>query len=786
MNQRVLRVLEFDKIKHRLLQHASTAMGKEKIQALFPSTRLAEVQTWQQATEEGRTVYRLKGLIPLGGVRDIREAVKRASLGGVLNAKELLDTADTIMAGRRLKRFLFTVDEESEQGIPILTGYAAMVSDLKELEDEIRECIDSNGEITDHASPDLRRIRSELREAQVRVKTKLESMIRSSTYQKMLQEPIITIRNDRFCLPVKAEYRGSFGGMIHDQSASGATLFIEPEEVVAINNRVRELEIKEQREIEKILARLSASVGKCADELQAGLEALAEIDFIHAKAMYAHEMRAVKPILNEEGKIRLKKARHPLLDPDTAVPIDVRLGIDFSLLVITGPNTGGKTVTLKTVGLLTLMAMSGLQIPALDGSELSVFDEVFADIGDEQSIEQNLSTFSSHMTNIIDILEQVDFRSLVLFDELGAGTDPAEGAALAMAILDFLVARGAKTIATTHYSELKAYAYNNEEAINASMEFDVESLRPTYRLLIGVPGRSNAFAISERLGLRKEIIERAKAKLNAEDAQVDDMIRQLEKNQRIAEKERQEAERLRKELEAVREEFQAERDRFLQQRERMIERAEESARAIVSKAEREANEILEELRRMRREAELSYKEHELIELKKKLEGAAPTRRERRQLRKAASTKEIRPGDTVLVLTVNQKGTVLEVNEREVLVQIGMMKTKVKKEDLQWIESGQKQVAKQVVTRVGHQAPARAQMDLDLRGETVEEAILEIDKFLDYAVLNGFSEVSIIHGKGTGALRAGVQQYLRKHPQVKSFRPGVYGEGGTGVTVVTLK
>jgi DNA mismatch repair protein MutS2 len=785
MNERVLRVLEFDKIKHRLMQHASTTMGREKAEALKPSSHFEEVQTWQQATEEGRTVCRLKGLIPLGGIRDIREAVKRASIGASLNAKELLDIADTVMAGRRLKKFLFTIDEEYDQGVPILTGYAAMISDLKELEDEIRECIDQNGEIVDHASPDLRRIRSELRDAHARVKEKLESMIRSSFYQKMLQEPIITIRNDRYCIPVKAEYRGTFGGIVHDQSASGATLFIEPEDVVTINNRVRELEIKEQREIERILAKLSACVGRYTEELQAGLEALAEIDFIHAKAVLANEMRAAKPILNAQGKICLKHARHPLLDPETAVPIDVRLGDDFSLLVITGPNTGGKTVTLKTVGLLTLMAMSGLQIPALDGSELSVFDKVFADIGDEQSIEQNLSTFSSHMTNIIDILEQVDFRSLVLFDELGAGTDPTEGAALAMAILDFLVSRGAKTIATTHYNELKAYAYNNEEAINASMEFDVESLRPTYRLLIGVPGRSNAFAISERLGLRQDVIERAKTKLNEEDVQVDDLIRQLEKNQLIAEKERREAERLRRELEEERAKFEAEREKFLQQRERIIELAEEKARTVVNKAEREAAEILEELRRMRREAELSYKEHELIELKKKLENAAPTRRERRRLRKATAAKEIHPGDTVVVLTFNQKGTVLEVNERDVLVQIGAMKTKVKKDDLQPTDQP-KQEARPVVTRSHQNAPTRVQMDLDLRGETVEEAILEIDKFLDNAVLHGFSEVSIIHGKGTGALRAGVQQFLRKHPQVKSFRPGVHGEGGTGVTIVTLK
>ncbi|MFC4766951.1 endonuclease MutS2 [Effusibacillus consociatus] len=781
MNQRVLRVLEYHKIIEKLINHASTNMGKELAEQLQPVSHLDEVRQALAATEEGRTVYRLKGLIPFGGIRDIRQAVKRSAVGSMLDAKELLDVADTIMAGRRLRKFL--LDISNEHPIPTLQGLAGEVFELRPVEEEIRAAIDNNGEVADHASPELKSVRNEIRQTQARVRDKLDSILRSPDCQKMMQEAIVTIRNDRYCIPIKAEYRGVFGGIVHDQSSSGATLFIEPAAVVQLNNGLRELEVKERREIERILTRLTALVGSEAEILQSGLAALAEIDFIIAKASLAHEMKAAFPRVNDEGRVRLKKAVHPLLDRSRAVPIDIRLGDEFNLIVITGPNTGGKTVTLKTIGLLSLMAMSGLHVPADEGSEVSTFDEVFADIGDEQSIEQSLSTFSSHMTHITEILEKMDFRSLVLLDELGAGTDPAEGAALAQAILEFLRKRGAKTVATTHYSELKAYAYSQPEAINASVEFDVESLRPTYRLLIGVPGRSNAFAISERLGLRKEIIEDAKSRMTTEDVQVDDLIRKLEANQLQAEKDRQEAAAMRKEIESLRRQFEKEREQFLLQQERMVERAEEEAREIVKKAEREAQEIIQELRKIRDQEQTSFKEHHLIELRKKLEAAAPTRRERRIQRKVNEAKEIRTGDSVQVLTFNQRGTVLEVGSNEALVQIGAMKMKIKLSELEKLEEKKQEKTRGIVTRKSDEP---TKLELDLRGSTIEEAAYEIDRYLDNAVMAGLSQVSIIHGKGTGTLRAGVHEFLRNHPQVRSFRIGEHGEGHTGVTIVTLK
>ncbi|BCJ88099.1 endonuclease MutS2 [Effusibacillus dendaii] len=781
MNQRVLQVLEYHKIREMLVAKASTAIGKELAERIEPFVLLSDVQSALDATEEGKTVYRLKGLIPFGGIRDIRQSVKRSAVGSTLDAAELLDVADTIAASRRLRKFLLDLAEQNP--LPILQGWAEQLVEMRSQEEEIRSAIDQNGQVVDHASPELYRIRGEMRSLQARVRERLDSMLRNPDYQKMMQDAIVTIRNDRYCIPVKAEHRAAFGGIVHDQSASGATLFIEPAAVVSLNNSLREMETKERREIERILSRLTAVIGAEAEVLKIGLEALAQIDFIIAKALLAHEMKANPPIVNEEGRIRLKNSFHPLLDRRIAVPIDVHLGIDFSMLLITGPNTGGKTVTLKTIGLLVLMAMSGLQIPADEGSEISIFEEIFADIGDEQSIEQSLSTFSSHMKNIIGILESVNFRSLVLFDELGAGTDPAEGAALAQAILEFLRKRGAKVVVTTHYSELKEYAYTQKEAMNASVEFDSESLRPTYRLLVGVPGRSNAFAISQRLGLREEIVKDAQSRMNRQDVRVDDLIRQLEENRLQAERERQEAERVRKEMEQLRAQLDKEQEQFLLGRDRLVEQAEEEARQIVKKADREAQEILQELRRIRQREQANFKEHELIELRKKLESAAPARRERRIQRKSAERKEIRPGDTVQVLTLNQKGTVLEVGPDELQVQIGSMKTKLKLSSVEKLAEPKKQETRGIVRRKSDE-PTR--LELDLRGTTIEEAKYEIDRYLDNAVMAGLSQVSIIHGKGTGALRAGVQEFLKAHPQVRSFRNGEHGEGHTGVTIVTLK
>lgn len=782
MNQRVLHVLEFDKIRKQVIGLASSSLGKNRAEDLAPNSDLFIAESWQQETAEGVAVYRLRGLIPLGGLHDNRGAVRRAAIGGALNARELADIADTVMSGRRLKKFL--ADTHDQEPLPRLMHYCEVIPDGRALEDAIRQAIDENADVRDTASPDLRRLRSEKRSAQARIKEKLDSIIRSSSTQKMLQEPIITQRGDRYCVPVKVEYRGSFNGIVHDQSASGNTLFIEPQAVVNLGNALRELEFQEEREVAKILQALSALVAQQASELQDGLDSLAEIDFIFAKANYANQLKATRPQLNDQGVIRVKRARHPLIDPQEVVPSDLRLGEDFSHLIITGPNTGGKTVTLKTFGLLTLMAMSGLHVPADDDSELSTFDEVFADIGDEQSIEQSLSTFSSHMTNIVKILEQVDFRSLVLFDELGAGTDPTEGAALAMSILDFLKERGVRTVATTHYSELKAYALNEPNAINASVEFDVQSLRPTYRLLIGVPGRSNAFAISKRLGLRDSIIEEAKSRLTTEEVQVDQLIRKLEQNQLIAERERREAEAMRRELERERAEFEKERDSYLNQRDRLMQRAEEEARQAVHKAEREADEILSELRRLAAEERGQIKEHKLIDLKKKFDEAAPKlKRDTKPKTAKPSDRPLQAGDHVRVVHLNQKGHILEIKGKDAMVQIGSMKTKVKTNQLELLEQ-EKQPTRTVASR--KDKPKSISMELDLRGLNVEEGILEVDRYIDNALLAGLTSVHIIHGMGTGVLRKGIQEFLKTHRQVKSFRLGGEGEGGLGVTVATLK
>jgi DNA mismatch repair protein MutS2 len=599
LNAKILKTLDYPVILHKLSQHASTSLGKEHTDRLLPSGDFEEVKARLQATDEAVNVDRLKGGAPFGGIRDIKPAIHRARIGAMLNAAELYDIAGTIMGGRRLSKFLAALHEQ--YSIPMLLGMCEAFVDHKTLEDSIRLCIDDNVQVVDSASPELARIRQELRTNESRVREKLEQMVRSPSIQKMLQDNIVTLRGDRYVIPVKMEYRSHFGGIIHDQSASGATLFIEPESVVALNNKLRELTLKEQAEVEKILRRLTALVGEVVEELLANVELLAELDFIFAKAGLARELKATMPRMNDRGFIKLKRGRHPLIAADHVVPLDIELGNPYSTIIVTGPNTGGKTVSLKCVGLLSLMAMSGLFVPAEEGSQLCVFDAIYADIGDEQSIEQNLSTFSSHMTNIIRILKDMTPKSLVLMDEVGAGTDPAEGSALAIAILDYIHRMGCRTIATTHYSELKAYAYNRQGVINASMEFDIQTLKPTYRLLVGIPGRSNAFAIAERLGLPRAIIEHARGEVTEEDQRVESMIATLEENRLTSESERQTAEQLRKEVELLRNEQEAERRKFNEQRDKLFEKAERDAKEAVAKARREAEEVLADLRRMARE-----------------------------------------------------------------------------------------------------------------------------------------------------------------------------------------
>lgn len=777
--------MDFHKILAFLAKHAATGLGEQAALKLRPSSDFEEVKRRLQATDEAMTVERLKGGPPLAGVKDIRGALKRARIQAMLSSTELWDISALLFAARRTKRHIAAVHEE--EAIPLLHDLADTISDQKQLEEDIRQCIDEQGEILDQASFELAAIRRELRIGETRIREKLESMIRSSNAAKMLQEQLITIRNDRYVIPVKQEYRSHYGGIVHDQSGSGATLFIEPEAIVAMNNKLRETKLREEREIERILSRLTEQIGWIADVLEYDTGAVETLDFMFAKARLAREMKASLPRMNDRGFLKLRKARHPLIPADQVVPIDVELGNSYTSILITGPNTGGKTVTLKTIGLLNLMAMSGLFIPAEDGSQMCVFDAIYADIGDEQSIEQSLSTFSSHLTNIIRILEQMTPKSLVLLDEVGAGTDPAEGSALAIAILEHIHRLGCRMVATTHYSELKAYAYERKGVINASMEFDIQTLRPTYRLLVGVPGRSNAFAIAERLGLPKPIIDHARGEVTEEDMRVETMIASLEDNRLKAEAERETASKLRMELEAMRQKLARELEKQEAEREKRQQQAEEKARAIVDKARREAQEIIAELRQLAMEG-VQVKEHMLTEARKRLDEAAPEAKlAAKPKRDAKPVRRIEAGDDVRVYSLNQKGSVVELVGEEAVVQLGIMKMKVPLDDLELLSSA-KTAAKtaQSGANVKRTRGETVRSELDLRGANLEEALMEVDRFLDEALLGNLGQVYIIHGKGTGILRSGIQEFLRKHKHVKSFRLGSFGEGGTGVTVAELK
>ncbi|MGG2095189.1 endonuclease MutS2 [Bacillus sp. S13(2024)] len=786
MLERTLRVLEYDKIKEQLLEHVASSLGRDKVKGLMPSTNYEEVVELQETTDEAAKVIRLKGHVPLGGIFDIRPNVKRAKIGSMLSPHELLDIASTMYGSRQIKRFIEDMIENGVE-LPILETYVARIISLYDLEKKITNCISDGGEVVDSASEKLRGIRQQIRTAESRIREKLENMTRSSNAQKMLSDAIVTIRNDRYVIPVKQEYRGVYGGIVHDQSASGQTLFIEPQVIVELNNTLQEARVKEKQEVERILMMLTEEVAAEADVVLENVDIVAELDFIFAKAFYAKRLKATKPILNNERYMNLRQARHPLIDPKVVVPNDIVLGKDFTTIVITGPNTGGKTVTLKTVGICILMAQSGLQIPVLDESEICVFKHVFADIGDEQSIEQSLSTFSSHMVNIVDILEQADFESLVLFDELGAGTDPQEGAALAISILDEVYNRGARVVATTHYPELKAYGYNREQVINASVEFDVNTLSPTYKLLIGVPGRSNAFEISKRLGLSDRVIDRARGHISTESNKVENMIAKLEESQKNAEREWNEAEELRKQSEKLHKELQRQIIEFNEERDERLLKAQKEGEEKVEAAKKEAEEIIRELRQLRKAKLADIKDHELIEAKSRLEGAAPelVKKQKTKVKNTAPKQALQPGDEVKVLTFGQKGQLLKkVSDNEWNVQIGILKMKVKESDMEYINTPAP-VEKKAVTAVKGR-DYHVSLELDLRGERFEDAMARVEKYLDDAQLASYPRVSIIHGKGTGALRQGVQDYLKSHRGVKSFRYGDMGEGGLGVTVVELK
>lgn len=784
VDNRVLRILEYKHIIEKLKTYTASSLGKEKVEELQPSYDLKWVLNEQQATLEAFNIYRLKGDVPFGGIRDIRPWVKRAQIGGMLQASDLVDVADLLYGGRQLKQFLHPIFEEQE--LPTIQQWAQQITDVRELEREIRSCIDDHGQVMDSASSALRTSRAQIRSAEARIKQQLDRLTRSSSVKTMLQDPIVTIRNDRYCLPVKSDYRNQFGGMVHDQSSSGATLFIEPKEVVQINNELKEAKLREEKEVEKILRQLTANVAEETDPLLINVNALKELDFVFAKARFAKELKAIQPKINDQGYFHLKNARHPFIEAEEIVPVSFELGAAFTSLVITGPNTGGKTVTLKTLGLLTLMACSGLFIPAEEGSEMAVVSGVYADIGDEQSIEQNLSTFSGHMTNIIRILEAIDEQSLILLDELGAGTDPGEGAALAMAILDNIHQKGARVAATTHFSELKAYAYSQEGVQNASMEFDLQTLQPTYRLLVGIPGKSNAFAIARRLGLSDHVIEQAQSRMSAEETRVDSMISSLEENQRQTEHEVAEARRIRRETEQLREKLARNQEQLERDKQQAMERAQLEANEYVLKMKEEAEEIIRDLR-SRSDGLGHIKDHELIDARKKLDEASEQTRERKVAhgsRTSGASKgkvAFQPGDQVYVHSFGQKGYIVEkVQGREYLVQLGIMKMKVPYDQMEIVQ--QKQPVFQPTMSV-QTSQETVRTELDIRGQTVDEAVMKVDKYLDDALISGYHQVSIIHGKGTGQLRKGIHEFLKGHGRIKTFRLGESGEGGSGVSVV---
>ncbi|MFJ7665698.1 endonuclease MutS2 [Lysinibacillus sp. NPDC097195] len=785
--ERALKTLEYDKVRQQVATYCTSSIGKSAIDELVPQTDYEKVVQLLEEMDEGLSILRVKGNVPMGGIFDVRPAARRAQIGGMLSAMELMEVSSTIRASRILRNFLEDLESEEVVEIPHFIAKKEMMPVLTGLQHEINNCIDDNGAVLDSASQTLRSIRQSLRAEEAKVRSKLESLTRGSNASKMLSDAIVTIRNDRYVIPVKQEYRHHYGGIVHDQSSSGQTLFIEPDSVVQANNEIHQLKMKEQTEIARILLALSAMVEEVAPDLFNLVKILGEIDVILAKGKYGQANKCTMPKMNKDGYIRLVRARHPLLPIETAVANDIEFGKDITAIVITGPNTGGKTVTLKTVGLCTLMAQAGLPVPALDGSELAVFEQLFADIGDEQSIEQSLSTFSSHMVNIVDILQQFDHESLVLFDELGAGTDPQEGAALAISILDEVHGRGARVMATTHYPELKAYGYNRPGVANASVEFDIETLSPTYRLLIGVPGRSNAFEISSRLGLPESIIDRAKNFTGTDRHEVESMIASLEATRRQSEDDAERSHDLLLESEALRKELQDKLQAYEERKEALDKKAKEKARKIVDEAKREAESIIAELREMRKNADQVVKEHELIEARKRLEEATPLEHNK-VLKKAAQVKaraqNLVVGDEVKVLSYGQRGTLLEkVSDVEWVVQMGILKMKIADTDLEYIKP-----EKEPVQRIAgvKNRDSHVKLELDLRGERYEDAIIRTEKYIDDALLANYGRVSIIHGVGTGALRQGIQSYLKKHKRVKSFRFGEAGEGGFGVTVVELK
>ena len=785
MNEKSMKNLEYPKITAMLASRAASPMGKELCGELLPMTDIEDITQAQGETTAATTLILKKGSLPLGGISDIRAALARALAGGMLSPEELVQISDFLYVCRKLISYGQKKEEEPES---VLGKFFDGIFAANELENEITRCINPSGEIHDNASPKLSDLRRNIRVSHDRIREHLQKVIQSAAYKNMLQDAIVTRRGDRFCVPVKAEHRGSFPGLVHDQSSTGATVFMEPSSVVDLNNKIKDLHFEEKREEERILFKLSGLVADDGEVLKANFDIIAHLDFVFAKGELSLQMKASEPVFNNKGYVNLKKARHPLLNQDTAVPIDVFLGGEFSMLLITGPNTGGKTVTLKTVGLFALMGQAGLHVPAYDNSELAVFWNVFSDIGDEQSIEQSLSTFSSHMRNIVNILEEVGPKSLVLLDELGAGTDPTEGAALAIALLSYLHSKNITTIVTTHYSELKLYALSTKGVENASCEFDVETLRPTYRLLIGIPGKSNAFAIAKRLGLRDDIIGSAKELLGQKDIRFEDVITDLEASKKAVILEEERAAIFRREAEKLRADVAKQEESLRTNKEKLMAQARAEALKLVADAKKEAEELISKMRK--RLASTSGREFEEArkELKDGLQALEDSAMPEKPKRKPPEN--LRRGDTVFIHSMNQTGTVSQIQDAngDVLIQAGIMKIKVHVTDLSlWeVDPGLRATDKVKAGRNLITKALEQKREVDLRGMMPEEAVSAADKYLDDAFLTGLSNVTIIHGKGTGAVRTAIHNMLKRHPHAKEFRLGSFGEGEDGVTVVSLK
>ena len=791
MNNKALISLEFNKIKEILKKYAVTFMGEQKIDDLLPTSNIKAIHSMQKETTEAVSILLRKNSIPIVPVSNIKQILDKVNIGVTLLPSELLNVADVLRTSRKLKEYFFNSDIETESYERLSEYFENLYTNIS-IEDEISRCIKNEDELDDRASKELYDIRKSIGDLETKIKNKLNDIIHSSSTSKFLQDSVVTFRNDRYVVPVKQEYRNEVPGLIHDSSSSGSTLFIEPNAIFDMNNGIKELKIKEQLEIERILALLTQMVSPLTSLILDTMSQIGEIDFIFAKAKYSIETNSFEPIIHLDGYCNFKKARHPLIAADKVVPIDVWFGKDFNSLIITGPNTGGKTVTLKTIGLLCIMTQAGLHIPASENTEVCVFENIYTDIGDEQSIEQSLSTFSAHMTNIVNILNNVTEKDLVLIDELGSGTDPVEGAALAMSILEYLYSINCKTIATTHYSELKTFAIQTAGIENASCEFDVETLRPTYKLLIGIPGKSNAFAISQKLGLNSKIIERANAFLTEDNIKFEDVLSDMEHNRRKAHEERELSQKLLNEAAKTKEQITDEKEKFEKKKAEILANAKQKARDILLDAENEANEIIKELTKLKKSNSSSVNkqaEEKRNELKKSISDIQkdlilPNSENINPI----SPDKIQVGIKVHIPSLNQDATVVSKPDKKqnIIVQSGLVKLTIHISQVELLKKEEpKNKAKAATQRISNKSQ-NISTEIKLLGMTVDEAVNELDKYLDSAYLSSISIVRVVHGKGTGLLRKGVHDYLKSHPHVKSYRLGLYGEGDTGVTIVELK